>query len=221
MKKACLVVDPFYFNNRIFDMSDQISNRDNCLYLFYVLKQQFKKYNIDISTQDINSIDESDIVIYNEMPKKLPKQDQVKKSYLLVFESSLIRPDNYDTGKHESFKSIFTWNNELVDNKKYFKINFSHKIPSNFKINKKPRNGFCCVISANKSSTRKNELYSERVRAIRWFEKKHIDNLDLYGIGWDVFKFKGKFLSKFNRFKFLGKVLSKLSLYPSYKVSSL
>jgi len=52
----------------LFDLSDPISNRDNCLLSFAILKEQLKCRNIDLSTADIHSIEESDIVIYNEMP---------------------------------------------------------------------------------------------------------------------------------------------------------
>ncbi len=37
-----------------------------------------------------------------------------------------------------------------------------------------------------KKSVTRCELYSERIRAIRWFEKNQPSQFDLYGKGWDL-----------------------------------
>jgi len=210
MKKACIVTHPFYNNNRLFDMDDKISNRDECLYLFYALKKAFEKKNIDLATQDINSIEDSGIVIYNDMPDVLPDKSHIEKSYLLIFESELIKPDNWDLNKHKHFKKIFTWHDDFVDNKKYFKINFSHKLPVNFDIDGifNSKNRFCTLISGNKMVYHPLELYSKRVEAIKWFEKHHPDDFDLYGIGWqEGFQLKMPALLKpFKRLGLLKKI---------------
>ena len=119
MKKASFVVLPYYQNNKLFDLSNKIINRDNCMYPFFLLKQELKKSGYELATQDIHSIAESEVVIYNEIPTQLPDAKNVAKSYLLLFESELIRPDNWDEEKHKFFHKIFTWNDKFVDNKKY------------------------------------------------------------------------------------------------------
>ncbi|MBA7551029.1 hypothetical protein ES705_43562 [subsurface metagenome] len=70
------------------------------------------------------------------------------------------------------------------------------------------------MIAGHKFNSHPLELYSERVKAIRWFEENHPEDFDLYGIGWDKYCFKGM-LSRLNRFNTLRK-LFKLK-YPSYK----
>ena len=40
-------------------------------------------------------------------------------------------------------------------------------------------------MAGNKKSKHPNEAYSERVRAISWFENNHPESLDLFGNGWD------------------------------------
>lgn len=212
--KACLVVDNYYTNNRIFDLDDEVSNRDNCLYFFHSLKREFTKKGIDLSTQDINSPELSEIVIYNEMPHEMPKEENINKSYLFIFESELIKPENWDKNKHKYFNKIFTWNDNIVDNKKYFKFNFSHKIPDFFDKSNFNEKKLCTLIAGNKSCKHSLELYSKRVEAIRWFESNHPDEFDFYGIGWDKKNFKG-FFKKLNRFNFLRKLLFKQ--FPSYK----
>ncbi|NGZ66717.1 hypothetical protein G6Z92_06910, partial [Vibrio aestuarianus subsp. cardii] len=108
-----------------------------------------------------------------------------------------------------------------VDNKRYFKINFCHKFPesrveyqsgaSSFKDKK-----LCTLISGNKKVTHKLELYSERVKTIRWFEEHAIDDFDLYGIGWDKYisgnRYTRFLVSKMGK---LGKLFS--TGFPSYK----
>ena len=215
MKKATFFTSSFYLNNRQFDVSDKISNRDNCLYGSYLLKKRFEENNIDLSTQDINLPSESQFIIYNEMPK-IKDISLDKNNYLLISESEVIRPDNWNLKNHKYFKKIFTWNDKLVDNKRYFKLNFSSKIPTdlNFDLNKK--NKLCTMIVANKFKFHQLELYTERVNAIRWFEENHPEDFDLYGIGWDKYYFKGM-LSRLNRFDTLTKFLK--PKYPSYKSS--
>lgn len=51
MKKATIVVHSVYGNNRLFDLSDKIINRDNCMYPFWLLKERFAKNGYELSTQ--------------------------------------------------------------------------------------------------------------------------------------------------------------------------
>ena len=217
MKKVSIVTeDAFYRNNRLFDLDDPVANRDNCLYPFYLLKTKFLEKGYELATSDINSPSDSEVVIYNEMPKQLPPQNQFDKSYLLLFESELIRPNNWDVLKHQSFKKIFTWNDELIDNKKYFKINFSFEPVKTLSRDVSQKEKLCTLISGNKKVSHPLELYSKRVEAIRWFECNQIDQFDLYGVGWDSFRFSGpKIVRALNKVKPLTKLLA--PHFPSYK----
>lgn len=214
MKEATFFTGPFYLNNRQFDVLNKISNRDNCLYGWCLLKKKFREKGYDLSTQDINSPSGSQFIIYNEMPKIVKDISLGKDNYLVIFESEVVRPDNWNTENHNYFKKIFTWNDKYVDNNKYFKINFSHKIPDKVEVNIKNKKKLCTMIVANKFKSHLLELYTERLKAIRWFEENHPEDFDLYGIGWDKYYFKG-ILSRLNRFNTLRKVLK--PKYPSYK----
>jgi len=172
-------------NNKIFDADDPISNRDNCLHSIHLLKSEFAKRGYDLSTPDINPIGISDFVIYVEIPKRLPKDTDIEKSVLILNECEVIHPRNWNYKNHAFFHKIFTWHDDLVDNKKYFKINFSQKIPTipNWYLPEKSK--FCVSVVGNRASNHPLELYSERIAAIRWFEKNHPEQFDLYGVGWD------------------------------------
>ncbi len=64
-----------------------------------------------------------------------------------------------------------------------------------------------CNISGYKKSSAKNELYSERQRVIRFFEKKHESDFDLYGVGWQHKTFPS----------YVGTCESKREVYKKYR----
>jgi len=220
MKKVSFVIEKLYQNNILFDKNQKkIFARDNAFAKYHVLYDVFKENSYDVATCDINSIEESDIVIYNDLPNKLPSKKDIEKSYLIMNESPLVRADNFDKSKHKYFHKIFTWNDDLVDNEKYFKYNYSFVIPKEIpKSFNKPK--LCCLIVGNKDSNHPNELYSERKKLIRWFEKNHMDDFSLYGVGWNEYRFKGiKPIRALNRVLLLKKIMFKYlgEFYPSYK----
>ncbi|BBN58994.1 glycosyltransferase family 10 domain-containing protein [Hydrogenovibrio marinus] len=216
MIKASIVVPEAYQENKLFDLNNSALNRDNCLYPFHLLKEGFKGKGYDLATSDINEPSSSNIVIYNEMPKHLPMLGEREKSFLLLFESKLIKPDNWDIEKHQFFNKVFTWHDDFVDNEKYFKITFPMCFPEKISKELSKKEKLCTLIAGNKTVSHPLELYSKRVEAIRWFENHHIDQFDLYGIGWDSCHFKGpKLFRALNRIKFLSKLLA--PKFPSYQ----
>jgi alpha(1,3/1,4) fucosyltransferase len=216
MIQACIVVSPPYQDNQIFNLSNIVLNRDNCLLGFYLLREEFYKAGVNLSTSDISHPDDSSIVIYSEMPQKIPDKRNRDKSYLLLFESELIRPDNWDLKKHKNFKKIFTWNDEFIDNIKYFKINFSSEFPVSVQKNFSSKKKLCILIAGNKVVNHPLELYSKRIEAIQWFEANYPMDFDLYGFGWDEYKFNGpRIIRVLNKIKSLTKYLA--LKFPSYR----
>jgi len=216
MIQACIVVPPPYQNNKIFDLSSSVLNRDNCLFGFYLLKREFAKIGVNLSTSDISHPNKSSIVIYNEMPQNIPNKRDKSKSYLLLFESELVRPDNWDMEKHRCFNKIFTWNDKLIDNTKYFKINFPSESLVSISENALNKKRLCTLISGNKMVDHPLELYSKRIEAVRWFEKNQPTDFDLYGTGWDRYKFTGpRIVKAFNKIRPLTKFLA--PKFPSYQ----
>ena len=77
MIKASIVVDKPYLNDRLFnpELNDKLF--DGRGYKYIILKNELKKYNIDLSTHDINSPEISDLVIYidtNKLPINYSKK---------------------------------------------------------------------------------------------------------------------------------------------------
>jgi len=219
MKKAVLYTSRYYQNNRVFDLNDTIINRDNCLYQYFLLKERLASREYDLATSDINNLNEAHFVIHNEMPVVMDKSIFLNKNnFLLIWESELIRPDNWIKENHKYFKKIFTWNDQWVDGKRYIKFHWPNKIPENLDFDIIKKNKLCTMIAGNKTMKHSLELYTERVNAIRWFEQHHPGEFDLYGIGWDKYVFSGsKIIRGLNRIKPLTRLLA--PKYPSYKGS--
>ncbi|MGL4474126.1 MAG: glycosyltransferase family 10 domain-containing protein, partial [Shewanella sp.] len=235
MIKVCYFL-PGYFNNIIFDLTNKVINRDNYAYSHYLLKHDADKVGVNVATSDINLIDDCDVVISHDVLEGDVLSSAAKAiKYLILFESEVISPLNWDKSKHDQFDKIFTWHDELVDNIKYFKINFSHKFPKDQIIYNSNHILFsekklCALISGNKKVKHQLELYTERVKVIRWFEKNTVNEFDLFGSGWDKYTSSNRyvnylinrisilsryFVPKFNSYK--GLVDSKLETLKGYK----
>lgn len=81
---------------------------------------------------------------------------------------------------------MMSWNPKLVDNNKVFHIpvlcySFNMKKGEKAFESKK----LLVNISGNKKSFAPNELYSERMRVIKYCEEHFLDDFDLYGYMWD------------------------------------
>lgn len=220
MIKVAFVVEKLYYDNLLFDREQtKLFIRDDAFAKYYTLYNMFKENGYEIATNDMHTIETSEIVIYQDMPKKLPQEKDIYKSYLIMNESPLVRADNFDISKHKYFNKIFTWNDELVDNIKYFKFNYSFIIPKEIPKNfNKPK--LCCLIVGNKDSSYQNELYSERKKLIRWFEENEPKDFDLYGVGWNEYRFKGiKPIRALNRVPFITNIMFRCfgGKFPSYK----
>jgi len=224
MRKISFVSSTFE-KNSCFEVNGPY-NRDGFLNFFVHLKREFLKRGYDLSTSDVNIPSCSQAIIFNESPKNIKKYISYSHKYLLYLESSLVNRLNNDKLLHNNYKKIFTWNDDLIDNQLYFKANYAFELPD--KIDKRFKDKkLVCVISAHKKTSFSNELYSEREKAIKWYQVNAPDDFDLYGIGWDLYKFSIPVISKIlNRIlpiktkefsSYRGKVESKNQVLKNYK----
>ncbi len=195
-----------YNNNRMFtDPSSPIG--DDLAYPFVYLGQRLRELGHRCATIDTDDLDQFDAVVFLDHPTILnPYFRRLKKRKgkgpllcLLLAENPANRPDNYWKRSHAIFDKVFTWDTDLVDGEKYISCFLPNRVPQPFKIDPEEKTKFCVSIASQKYSSHPEELYSERVRAIRWFEQNHPDEFDLYGTLWDRRWFSGK-LSRLNLF---------------------
>lgn len=216
--KFYLVCSKSFKNNEIFNLESP-HNRDNCLYPYFLLRKELQNNGSDIDTYDLfdKDLKEPYAFLFFDFPKNIEyfkKNHPNIDKFLFIYESPIKNKKNQILENYRYFKKVFTWNKDVVDNKKIFFLPYSQKISCpqeilDFKIKK-----LCSAIFGHKKDAGELENYSERIRAIRWFEKNHPEDFDLYGAGWDRFYFSGK-LFPLNRLSFLTKLFK--PFYPSYK----
>lgn len=145
------------------------------------------------------------------------------KMVLLLQEGEAVIPYNYSKEYHERFDYVLTWNDDLVDNKKYFKIYplVANKKPlrNNTSFSQKK---LLVNISTKKSSPFPKELYSARKNAILFFEKHCPNDFDLYGGRWDwpTNRWEKRFPILIKKYKsYRGFTNDKISTLSQYKFS--
>jgi hypothetical protein len=156
-----------------------------------------------VSTLDMEPLESYDAAVFLDHPtflnsyyRRLRRMDG-RKLYLFLAENPANRPDNYWRWNHRAFDKIFTWDPTWVDGRKYIDAPLPITIPEAFSINRAEKTKFCVSVVSQKYSGHPRELYSERVRAIRWFEREHPGQFDLFGTSWNRLYFSGK-LSRLN-----------------------
>ncbi len=177
--------------NRMFDPDFQTPVGDDLLYPFQNLARIARETGFNISTIDTEPLESYDAIVFFDFPGRNNKylKDAIRINpdnlVLFLFENEIIRPDNWNPENYTPFRRVFTWKDTLVDRNRIFKFFLPNKIPKNISFKATEKTKFCCMISGNKVLSHPLELYSERIRAIRWFEKNRPDDFDLYGFGWD------------------------------------
>jgi alpha(1,3/1,4) fucosyltransferase len=197
--------------NRIFENASADIG-DDLFYTSSYLAKTLRGLGHGVATIDTAPLESFDAVVFVEYPnwisdlwnfqffnsyfRRLVKSGD-KPLYLIIVENRAVWPFNWNRANHAPFKKVFTWSPELADGKKYIRIYNTFKLPEFEPYAPSQAGNFCCTIASQKYSWAAEELYSERVRAIRWFEKHHPEEFDLYGQRWDRFFFE-KSLSRLN-----------------------
>lgn len=112
---------------------------------------------------------------------KLPKEKMI----LLMFEPPTVLPDMYLKEYHQLFHKIYTWDDDLVDNQLYFKFHYSQAQPMIENPIPFHQKKFCTLVASNLKSDYPHELYSERKKAILFFDENHPNDFEFYGRGWE------------------------------------
>lgn len=204
---------PFYnshLKNELFK-SESIINRDNCIEPFINLKNKFITENCKFNTYDITSIKKADYCIFFSLNIRQILNafihGKLKNTIYYQTEPPVVTPlhskKNLKWLSH-IFGKVLSWNDDIIDNKKFYKLYYP--IPELKEINKVSfaHKKLITTILGNKSSKRKNELYSKRLEIIEFFQEKLRDKFEFYGVGWaqdDYPSYKGKVKSKVNVLK--------------------
>lgn|SRR5574341_20668 len=164
---------------------------DNLLQPFVELARVGKERGIEFVGLDEAKIDSLDSVLFVDLPRDEIAGRATASGIpidLILYECPAILPQNWQVREHSRFRQVYTWNDDLADaDIGYRKIQFARQFPRDIPNDGGRRPGFITMIAGNKSSPHPNELYSERVKAIRWYEMNRLGSLGLYGPGWKGF----------------------------------
>lgn len=148
------------------------------------LRRQFLDSGIELNTPDLNEGREIAFEIYVE-GQKLTAKPTLK--FLVAMENPNINLLNGNRDYCQSFQTVFSWNLAISQLENGVEV----LVPQELKIQPFPsfeeRPIFSCLINANKrfSSHDPDDLYRERLKLIRWYEKNCPEHFALYGRGWN------------------------------------
>jgi alpha(1,3/1,4) fucosyltransferase len=176
-------------DNRLFEQRDAAIG-DDLLLPFSELRSVAAERGITVATTAVLSAEAIDAYVFIDMPANnnpvfTRALASARPLYLIVMESRLVRPQNYDASLQRHFRKIFTYDDSLVDGERFIKLNYAFRLPDSIPLDLASKEKLCVMIAGYKCSRHPQELYSERLSAIRWFERHHPEDFDLYGVGWD------------------------------------
>ncbi len=211
----------FNKNNYIFlnsntGIGDDLLRPVNDLYIY--AKQRGFEFNTLDLIKHFSSVDAFVFFDFPNLKHPLVRRafESQAPKYLVIWESEVIKPDNWNAYNHSFFKKICTWNDSFIDNKKYFKINSAHVFPDQIKKDLALKTKLCVLLASRKRANHPLEIYTKRLEAIRWFENHHPKEFDLYGVGWDGYKvIRRSWSRKIDKIPFLAKLLP--VRFPSYR----
>lgn len=160
-------------------------------YIFY--SRIFENAYVE-PTETLDGLTDFDYIftedVFNTEHLKILSQYPKEKLVLFCFESQISQPQFHDAVYLEHFGKVFTWNDDFIDNKKFFRIRYPwcgtmpllNDLPSFNQRN-------LAVIVGNFSKNKAPfQNYTGREDLINFFEKNYPKDLGLYGSGWDLNK---------------------------------
>ncbi len=169
-------------NNSMFATEDSV-HRFNPTYMPRLLREAFLKQGIELNTPDVNKGRTVAFDLFLEGKEFI--EDGIPK-YLVALENPYINRLNQDRDYCRRFRNVFAWDKRLHDLPNVVPI----MVPNRLEFGPFPsfaeRDIFSCLINANKAFREplQGDLYQERIRTIRWYERNAPGYFELYGMGW-------------------------------------
>ena len=181
--KKCLFT---YGNHDINNLFDSHPSKINLHGQWIALRNKLHDLGIDLVSKESSNLKSPDLEIHLNVWKtkntKWPK-------FAILTETDYIHPDNSDMDQLRKYDHLFSWNPILVNNGLATKIQLSHPMGKVIIDGFKKRDQFAVLFGSNRSLRGwhpKNNLYSERIKTIRWFERNAPNDFALYGRKWNM-----------------------------------
>lgn len=179
-------------NIMIKEVSEKLGNICHTIDLFSI-KEVNTAVFLDISDYSIFAINKPlDFVKYilkrkwkNDYLLQFILHNPKARRILILSEPPVISKVSYQKKIHKHFDCVFTWKDDLICDKNYYKYFIPEVKPENKYSISFEEKKMLTLISSNKESNEKDELYSKRKEAISYFEREK-NYFDLYGYGWKI-----------------------------------
>ncbi len=195
------------------DPNNQAFAEHSCL---SAIKKTLQEKNITLHMTDLlNEKDSNElayVVVWNKpsyFKKNTLSKFALKKRILFTWEPPVYQKDLHSLEFFEKFKRVYTWNDDLIDNKKFFKFYYPVLQPMIKDLPSFEEKKLLTQMSANKKSKHPQELYKARESVIQFFEDKPEGVFEFYGPAWEKKGYKNH----------KGVVDHKLSVLKNYRFS--
>lgn len=153
----------------------------------------FRERGHEINTWDLTPPAQADrLLLFNFNPRALRaiwQAGKLAQTVLVAFEPPVVQPMHSPASLRRLSRilgRVLTWQDDLLATPNIEKFHFPLPTPPRFDPLPFAERKFISAIYNCKSSRRSGELYSERVRTIRFFESSPGVSFDLFGQGWNA-----------------------------------
>ena len=178
-----ITTNGYLFHNKESDIGYQLLKPWNDLY------NKAAERGIKMYTPD-QFEGEADLLILMDFPRS-PPTPKTKRTFFVIYEPDMILPENWNKSYHVICDKVFTWDDRFIDNKLYFKSNFTCDLQDARPLGltheqfmlRKP----FVLMQTRKTHTHPNSLYGKRDTAVTFFQNKAPAMFDLWGRNWEGF----------------------------------
>lgn len=194
MDKACLHIasEKQGKNNYPFLAGPEGDGFKNMLYSFVYFKEVLASYGIDFSTADINTPEESYLLVCWDNPHTIKAEKKVGQLWcLLINDPPIYYPESWDPHYHKKFDYVFTFDETLVDNQKYFYYPFAidteyftipDRIVTEEEYKKRTLSTFVShAIHKYPDPNHPGSTLHLRYNTIKWYGENHPEDFGFYG----------------------------------------
>ena len=169
--------------NSLFAHEDSV-HRFNPTFTPRLLRQTFREQGVEINTPDLNA---GRTVAFDLHLEGRPVGERLRPRFLIALENPNINKLNASSDYCQQFDGVFAWDSRLFHLSNVTPILIPHPMACGEFLDWEHRPRFSCLINANKAfkEVLPSDLYLERLKTIRWYERNAPEQFDLYGMGWE------------------------------------
>lgn len=177
------IIQSGHSNNSMFAATDFVHHH-NPTVVPITLRNVLLQMGLELNTPDLNKGRKVDFELHIEgrplAPSPMPR-------FLIAMENPYINFLNHQRDYLMQFRRVFTFNQRLFGLPNVTPTLIPHGMQRHEFRPFKARDLLSCLINANKGFSQRldTDLYGERLRVIRWYERNAPELFGLYGIGWN------------------------------------